>query len=191
MSSKILFFLLLNISIINSIRLKDNDFFTSEMRSLVHKIYRLSRSKTNIVLMKLLKERLRKLIMNREIDRPDVPKDKYKNIQERKANFTTTDTGTYNLITYERMEFDRGYQASFETKFDVYSDEDYETLTYKLSLMTDNNVYLGVWEGDEEFSFHFDDLELAVVVCIIYNQISLYDWARKGDIDNPYFEEFS
>jgi len=189
--SKLLFFLLLNISIISSIRLKDNDFFTSEMRNLVHKIYRLSKSKNNIVLMNLLKERLRKLIMNREIDRPEVSKDKYKNIQERKVNFTTTDTGTYNLITYEKMEFDRGYQASFETNFDSYSDKDYEILTYKLSLMTDNNVYLGVWEGSEEFSFYFDDLELATVVCILYNQISLYDWAREEDINNPYFEELS
>ena len=189
--SKLLFFLLLNISIISSIRLKDNDFFTSEMRSLVHKIYRLSKSKTNIVLMNLLKERLRKLIMSREIDRPEVSKDKYKNIQERKTNFTITDDGTYNLITYERMKFKRGYQASFETNFDSYSDEDYETLTYKLSLMTDNNVYLGVWEGTEEFSFYFDDLELATVVCILYNQISLFDWARYEDINNPYFEELS
>ena len=191
MSQKILFFLLLNISLISSIRLKDNDFFTSEMRSLVHKIYRLSKSRTNIVLMNLLKERLKKLIMERDIERADAPKDKYKNIQERKANFTITEDGTYNLYTFESINFDKGYQASFETKFTPYSDEDYEILSYKLSLMTDNNVYLGVWKDDEEFSFHFDDIELATVVCIIYNQIAMYDWARKSDINNPYFKEFS
>ena len=191
MSSKILIFLLLNISIINSIRLKDNDFFTPEMRNLVHKIYRLSKSRTNMVLMDILKERLLKLIMSRDIVREDAPKDKYKNIQQRKTNFTTVVDGTYNLYTYNNVNFDRGYQASFETKVDDYTDEDYEMLTYKLSLMTDNGVYLGVWEGVEEFSFHFDDIELATVICLIYNQESLWDWARGRSIDNPYFTEFS
>ena len=191
MSPKILFFLFLNISLISSIRLKDNDFFTSEMKNLVHKIYRLSKSKTNVILMDILKERLKYLILNHDIDRADAPKEKYKNIQERKTNFTTSVDGTYNLYTYDSIAFDRGYQASFETKIDDYTDEDYENLTYRLSMMTDNNVYLGVWEGVEEFSFHFDDLELATVICLIYNQESLWDWARSESIDNPYFTEFS
>ena len=137
--------------------------------------------------MNLLKERLKKLIMERDIERADAPKDKYKNIQERKANFTITEDATYDLYTFERINFDKGYQASFETKFDPYTDEDYEILFYKLSLMTDNNVYLGVWNQDEEFSFHFDDIELATVVLIIYNQMAIHNWTKKKDINNPYF----
>ena len=191
MSPKILFFLLLNISLISSIRLKDNDFFTPEMRSLIHKIYIISKSNANVVLMNILKERLLKLILERDIDREGVDKERYKNIQHWKANFTTVIDGTYNLYTHEDVSFDRGYQASFETKVDDYTDKDYETLTYKLSLMTDNGVYLGVWEGIEEFSFHFDDLELATVICLIFDQESLWDWARMTSVYNPYFTELS
>ena len=191
MSSKILFFLLLNISLISSIRLRDNDFFTPEMRSLVHKIYKLSKSKTNIFLMNLLTERLKKLIYSRDFERADVPKDKYKDIQEKKKNFNITSDGTYDLYTYEKLNFEEGYQASFETLNDPYTSEDYDTITYKLSLMTDNKVYIGVWKNEDEFSFHFDDLELATVICIMYNQKALFEWATEKDINNPYVTEIS
>ena len=48
--------------------------------------------------------------------------------------------------------------------------------------MTDNGVYLGIFEWDDEFSFNFDDYELANVICIIFSQYSMWEWIIKKQI---------
>ena len=191
MSQKLLFLIILNISIINSINIKNNDFFTPEIKNLIKIIDRLSRNKNNEAIMKNLLQKFKRYILNHDIKRPEAPIEKYKNITLMKANFTIDNDGTYDLYTHDIVEFDKGYQASFETKYDFYTENDYIKLVYKLSLMTDNEVYLGVFEGDDEFSFHFDDYELANVICILFNQYSMLDWKTKKQIKNPYFKEFS
>ena len=189
----ILFIIFISISFINSIRLIDNDFFEPEIKKLIRKIYRLSISKDNEVFMNILIERLRKYILNHELDeeRPEAPRENYKNIGYIKGNFTVDEDGTYDMITHEIIEFDRGYQVSFEREHDDYSSEEYDYLAYKMSIMSDNHAYLGVYGALPELSFNFDDLELAKVIGILFNQISIWDWSRKEEIINEYVKEYS
>ena len=56
--------------------------------------------------------------------------------------------------------------------------------------MSDNNVYLGVWEGDAEFSFYFEDFDLANAVSILFNQYSIWDWSEMQSIDNKFHKEY-
>ena len=46
------------------------------------------------------------------------------------------------LMIYIHMK--KGYQVSFETSYDDYTSEDYDEICYKLSLMSDNSIYLAV-----------------------------------------------
>ena len=56
-----------------------------------------------------------------------------------------------------------------------------------MSLISDNSAYLGVYGSDPEVSFHFDDLELANVIAILFNQISIWDWSILDERFNEYF----
>ena len=189
----IFFIIFISISSINSIRLRDNDFFEPEIKKLIRKIYRLSISKDNEVLMNILIERLRNYIFNHELDeeRAEAPREKYNNISYIKRNFTIDDDGTYDMFSHEIINFDRGYQVSFEREHDDYSNKEYDYLAYKMSIMSDNHAYLGVYGSLPELSFLFDELELAQVIAILFNQIAIWDWSKGENIDNIYVKEFS
>ena len=189
--NQFLFLLILNICIINSIRLIDNDFFTPEMKNLIRKINRLSFSTDNKTLMFILVRRLDNLIKSRIYERDEVPRDKYNDIGERKKSIEKVDYGTYDIYSQEDVSFDRGYQVSFETSYDDYDSEEFDEIAYKMSLMTDNHIYIGIWSTGVELSFHVDDFELANVLCILYNQIAMYDWSVRDDINNQYYTEFN
>ena len=182
------FFIILSFSFINSIKLVDNDFFEIDIKNLVRKINRLSISSKNEVMMNILLERLSNYIKNNDIkeERKESPKEKYKDILYVRGNFTENIDGTYDIYSHETIEFDRGYQVSFETAYDDYTKEDYEEIVYKMALMSDNQVYLGVYGGNIEFSFHFDDLDLATTLGILYKQISIWDWSLNEEISNQY-----
>ena len=107
-----------------------------------------------------------------------------------KANFTSDEDGTYDLYSHEKIEFDRGFHASFETKYDPYNENEIINLVYKLSLMTDNKVYLGIYAGDPEFSFYFEDYELANTIGILFNQISIWNWRKSREILNKFCGEY-
>ena len=184
----LLFFVILNISFTNSIRLVDNDFFEIDAKNLVRKINRLSISSKNEVMMNILLERLSEYIKENDVkeERKESPREKYKNIIYIRGNFTEDIDGTYDIYSHEIIEFDRGYQVSFETAYDDYTEEDYAEIAYKMALMSDNHVYLGVYGGNAEFSFHFDDLDLAMTLGILYKQISIWDWSISDEINNQY-----
>ena len=105
----ILILLLINISIISSIRLSDNDFFTIEAKNLARKINRLSVSLENEAILYILFERFKQYIFNHEIDRPGVPKEKFYNITFLKYNFTKDDDGTEDLYSHESIYLYEGY----------------------------------------------------------------------------------
>ena len=193
MSKMLLLLFLLSISFIYSIKLNDNDFFNSEMRNLVRKIHRFSSDPKNEVFMRLLMERLYKYIIEHELDkeRPEVPKSIYANISVLRDNFTVTNDGTYDLYSHESIEFDRGYQVSFERMYMNYTNEDISNISYHLSLISDNHLYLGVYDSSPEFSFYFQDYDLANVIGIIFNQISIWDWSINKEIPNIYCNEIS
>ena len=193
MSKMLLILFLLSISFIYSIKLNDNDFFNSEMRNLVRKIHRFSSDKKNEVFMRLLMERLNKYLLEHELDkeRPEVPKSKFANITTIRENFSTIIDGTYDIYTHEIVKFDRGYQVSFERDYMDYSDQDLIDISYHMSLISDNHIYLGVYDTTPEFSFYFQDYDLANVIGIIFNQISIWDWSIKKEIPNIYCNEIS
>ena len=60
-----------------------------------------------------------------------------------------------------------------------------------MALMSDNRVYLGVYDSTSEISFHFNDLELAKVLSIVFNQYSIWDWSKNDEIRNSYYKEKS
>lgn len=189
----LLFCIIINISLINSIRLVDNDYFTPQLKNLVRKINRLSESSENKAIMEILVDRLKNYLLYHKYDkeRKECPYEKYKNIYELKKNFTADDEGTYDVYSHQRLEFDSGYQVSFETAFDDYTPEDYTELCYMMSLITDNKIYFGYWGGSSEFSFFSEDLDLAYVISIVFNQMAIFDWGTRSDINNPYFKEIS
>ena len=187
----LLFIVLFSISFINSIRLIDNNFFDSDIRNLIRKIHRLSLSKDE-VFMNILLKRLRYYILHHDLEkeRAEVNRETFKNMIQIKANFTVDEDGTYDILSHEKISFDRGYQVSFEREYDSYSSEDYDELVYKMSLISDNHAYLGVYEASPEISFHFDDYDLANVIGILFNQKSIWDWSIMQEIRNQYLKEF-
>ena len=187
MAIKLLFiFILLNNSFISSIRLKDNDFFDYNYLNSVIKINRLSLSPKNEILMNMQLDSLSTYIKEKDLERKECPKEIFKNIIHMRENFTESEDGTYDLHSHKVVSFDRGYQVSFETAYDDYSEDDYSEIVYKMALMSDNHVYLGVYGGNPEFSFYFQDLPLARTLAIMYKQISIWDWSVMDEIFNPY-----
>ena len=187
----LLYFFLFNISFIYSIQLKDNDFFTEDAYYLVKKINRFAMSKSNKEYMHVLIEKLKKYIFSRDIERAELPKSKYNNIREIKNNFQKVgDDGTFDLYSHERIDKPTGYQVSFETEYDSYSNEEYEEIIYKLSLMSDNHCYIGVYANNPEISFYFEDYELANTIGILFNQISIWNWRKSREILNKFCGEY-
>jgi hypothetical protein len=187
------YFFFFCLTYINSIKLNDNDFFEPKYRNLVRKIDRLSKNKNmdeiSRIIFDTMVEKLHNYILTRDIERKEVDRSKYEDIYYRKNDTKNiTEDGTYDLFTKEKVSFDRGYQVSFETDYDQLNKTEYEILAYKMSLMSDNNVYLGVYENTPELSFHFEDIELANVLGIVFDQISIWDWSISEQIYNYYRE---
>ena len=189
MSPKILlFFFFCFFSFINTIKINDNDFFTQQIRNLVRKIDRISKNNQDEKIMNILIEKLRDYIFTHDIKREGAERSKYENIRNISQNVSDdTEDGTYDIYTKEKVSFDRGYQVSFETSYDNYTDDEFEDIAYKMSLLSDNSAYQGVYSLNPELSFHFDDLELASVLGTLFNQISIWDWSIMDERFNEYF----
>ena len=189
MSPKILlFFFFCFFSFINTIKINDNDFFTQQIRNLVRKIDRISKNNQDEKIMNILIEKLRDYIFTHDIKREGAERSKYENIRNISQNVSDdTEDGTYDIYTKEKVSFDRGYQVSFETSYDNYTDDEFEDIAYKMSLLSDNSAYQGVYSLNPELSFHFYDLELASVLGTIFNQISIWDWSIMDERFNEYF----
>ena len=194
MSKKYYFyFFFLNIIYINSIKLDDNDFFEPKYKNLIRKIDRLSRDKNYITginrdIFNYHVDKLRNYIFTHDIKRKEANRTKYDEVYQLKNETNITVDGTYDLFTKEILNFDTGYQVSFETVYDNYTEQEYEELAYKMALMSENTVYLGVFDGNPELSFHFTDIELANVLGIVFDQISIWDWSVMDEIINDFRE---
>ena len=138
--------------------------------------------------MEKLVEKLRIFIFTHDIKREGVDRSNFNGIIQKRNEMNKTDDGTYNLYTKEAVTFDRGYQVSFQTEWDPYNDTEYEDIAYKMSLLSDNSAYIGVFSHIPEISFHFDDIELANTLSILFDQFSIWDWSISGEIVNPYFD---
>ena len=166
-----------------------NDFFSEEMINLIRRIHKISSLQLNSIYIYPLIGKLRRYIFSRKIYRPEAPKERYQNLKIKKQNFTQKEDGTYDIHTHERISFNSGYQVSFEKKDDSYTSREYDQIAYIMSLMSDNKVYLGVYDSTPEMSFHFEDFELANVISIIFNQNSIWSWKDNDEIKNRYYKE--
>ena len=188
MSSKnYIFFLFFSLfSLILSMKLSENDFFDLQSVNLIKKVNRLSINSNNINTMLLLTERFKKYINATDIDRKNVTRENFKQVRDKVKNFPEFEDGTYNFYTHEKEIFLKGYQVSFETKFDNYTDSEFDEMVYKMALMTDNNCHIGVYQGLPEISFYIEEFDYAYSAGIIFNQIAVWDFGAKEEIMNPY-----
>lgn len=58
-----------------------------------------------------------------------------------------------------------------------------------MSLISDNHIYLGVYNSISEMSFYFDDYELANAISVIFNQTAIWDWSKNDEIKNIYYKD--
>lgn len=168
--------------------IRKNEFYTNEMIYLIKKINYLSKSKNNKYYIMPLIWKLRRIIFSRKIEKKDTSKEKYHNLKEKKYNFKKREDGTYDMHLNKKINFNKGFQVSFETLYDSYSHKEYDEIAYKISLMSDNHIYLGVYNSIPEMSFYFHDFELANVISIIFNQKSIWDWSNNDEIINQFHE---
>ena len=191
MLSKILLILLLfNISIINSKRLQDIDYLSPEGINLIRKINRLLISPGDEHLVRNLARRFRKYLLNYYKNLTGTNEEslleEYENITILRNNFSKEENGVYEFFTKEKVVFDKGYQVSFENPNDTYSDEEYIDLCFKMSLISDYNLYLSIYDNISRFSFYFDDYEIANTLGLAFNQSYIYDWSTNTEIGNNY-----
>lgn len=111
------------------------------------------------------------------------------NAKNRKKYFTSYQDGTYDFQTGLPVHFDQGYQVSFETAFDCYTNEEYNNLVQKFDILSNGNTHIGVYNSSPEISFFFKDLKLAKTISIVFNQFSIWNWNTNSEIKNPYYKE--
>lgn len=97
--------------------------------------------------------------------------------------------GTYNIDSKEVVEFETGYQATFQQLNDNYSDKDFVELVEKYKGMTDGKAYAGKFGGSPEISFHFENEKDAIEICQKYNQVSYWDWNKMEEIKNTSYRK--
>lgn len=103
-----------------------------------------------------------------------------KNYKEILIDFYNHEDGTYTLDG-ERVQFIDGYQVSFckEGSEHLISKSNMENAILPLIAsydLADKNMYVGVYNGKPEFSFHFSNLFNALKFGALYQQHSIWVW---------------
>lgn len=127
---------------------------------------------------------------------------KFKNIKENYADFAKEikgkieelksdryEDGTYDIDTKESVNFNSGYQATFQQLNDKYTDKEFGELVKKYADSTDGKVYAGKFGGSPEISFHFENEKDALEICKKYNQVSYWNWETMEEVKNPYYKK--
>lgn len=143
-------------------------------------------------LHKLKIDRLKQLEYNKNrLKAINNKEDKYIGVLERVKSFKGKEQGTYNFETGEAVSFDKGFQISFHryaedgSPYGRYNNEEYDSLTNKMSEQTGSNPYIGVFPTPE-VSFWVDNLELAIKLGKENNQYGIYDWVAGDVIELDY-----
>lgn len=114
---------------------------------------------------------------------------KYINDNVKELGSSKYEDGTYNINSKESVNFENGFQATFQQLGDKYSDKEFGDLVKKYSEMTDGKVYAGKFGGSPEISFHFDNEEDAIKICNEFNQVSYWDWKNMKEIKNKNYKK--
>lgn len=165
-------------------------FFTDYSIKLIQSInLNAQYNKKNYSYLMTLCSLLKTYINTHSQDFHDIDASQFYNTKKLLSKFIGEKSGTYNLLTMEPIEFYSGYQASFFTVYDKYSNEEIDEMVYRFALMTEGEAYAGIFQGIPEISFHFLDYGLANAISICYNQISIWDWSIGAEIENEFFRE--
>ncbi len=149
----------------------------------------LSKSLNNAPILTVEGQFLKSYIIKHEYEIPGITRDDFKDVLAKIIDFIGKPNGTYDINTGELISFDTGYQTTFVTFYDSYTDEEFDELVYKFAIMTDGIAYAGVYQDIPEISFHFEDYETAMAIAVAYNQISVWDWNTNDEIINKFFKE--
>ena len=101
--------------------------------------------------------------------------------QQLKANLNPMTDGTYTMQG-NPTRFASGYQVLFERPDDEYNDNLFDTIVISLCAHLQSMVYIGVWGGSKEVSFHTESRELALGIAFKYKQDAIWDWANNQAI---------
>ena len=129
------------------------------------------------------------LIANTTMPSTTIKKEDYKNIKSELIKIKNYEDGTYNFITKEEINYEKGFQVSFETKSryfeNYYSDEEYDNIVFKIASLLGVNADLGIYNKTPQISFYIEDKELALSISALFNQESIWDWSQNKIILNP------
>ena len=129
------------------------------------------------------------LIANTTMPSTTIKKDDYINVKSKLTNLKDFDDGTYDFVTQQEINYEKGYHVSFETKSryyeNYYSDEEYDNIVYKIASLLGVNADLGVYNKFPQISFYIEDKDLALSIAALFNQQSIWDWSKNEIILNP------
>ena len=109
---------------------------------------------------------------------------------EKWAKRENLEDGTYSFhqngqggVAFKKVSFDKGYQVSFVNPKNRNNQKAFWSGFKLMKNVTKNGTaYLGVYQGETELSFHFDDLSLAHHTACVFEQISIWDWENMREI---------
>ena len=95
--------------------------------------------------------------------------------------------GTYSFhqsgqggVIFKPVSFDKGYQVSFVNHKNRKNQKAFWSGFKLMKNVTKNGTaYLGVYQGEVELSFHFDDVSLAHDTACVFEQMSIWDWEKN------------
>lgn len=133
------------------------------------------------------------LIANTTMPTTQIKKEDYQDIKQKFEVMKNFSDGTYDYISQELITYQNGYSVGFETRsrayYNYYTDEEYDNIVYKIAALLGRNADLGVYDNKPEISFHVMDKDLAFSLAAIFNQQTIWDWAKDDLLANPLYQE--
>ena len=100
----------------------------------------------------------------------------------------TISDGTYELERMTAVNFSDGFQVTFQQRNSAeYTEAFYNALVDCIKNYTGSKVYIGVYEGQTELSFHTPDELTALDIAIEFHQDSYFDWEACDIVEHQYY----
>lgn len=110
---------------------------------------------------------------------------KVTNVVDKLVQFKDKSDGTYDFNTLESVEYDAGYQVTFvrPEAFKILNKDQWDLITNYFCNILNSDIYVGVYQGTSEVSFHCIPKDKAIEIMQEYNQECIMDWFEKSN--NP------
>lgn len=102
--------------------------------------------------------------------------------------FKPNEDGTYDLLTFQQVEYKDGYQVSFvrPEAFLQLNASEWDKLTSYCCDFFQSKAHIGVFDGEAEVSFHSYDLSKSKLIMYEFNQHSILNWETKESFPEDY-----